>query len=102
MAFTKKTWTDRNVEYPSRRRLVAVSGSSDTYDVVRAEGTITQEGDKVNATNMNDLESRISNAIDATETSVNNSINTLNSNVSNNYVKKTQFSLSGTTLTITN
>lgn len=57
--FTKKTWTDRNVEHPSRRKLTLVSGESDVYDVTRNEGTITNPGDAFNAGNMNDLESRI-------------------------------------------
>ena len=62
MAFNKKTWVDRNVEHPARRKLTAVSGEADTYDVVRAEGTITEVGDAFNAETMNDLEDRIETA----------------------------------------
>ena len=63
MAFNKKTWVDRNVEHPARRKLTAVSGETDTYDVVRAEGTITEVGDAFNAETMNDLEDRIDEAM---------------------------------------
>ena len=63
MAFNKKTWVDRNVEHPARRKLTAVSGETDTYDVVRAEGTITEVGDAFNAETMNDLEDRIEKAM---------------------------------------
>lgn len=59
MAFTKKEWVDRNVEHPSRRKLTAVEGETDVYDVVRNEGTITNPGDAFNADTMNDLEGRI-------------------------------------------
>lgn len=59
MAYTKKEWTDRNVQYPGRRKLSAVSGQTDVYDVVRNEGTITAAGDAFSAENMNDLEDRV-------------------------------------------
>ena len=65
MAFNKKTWVDRNVEHPARRKLTAVSGEADTYDVVRAEGTITDVGDAFNAETMNDLENRIADSVDS-------------------------------------
>lgn len=45
--------TDRIVEYPGRITLTAVSGEADTYDVTRAEGTVTQEGTPINAENLN-------------------------------------------------
>ena len=59
MAFSKKTWVNRQSEYPARRTLIAVDGEADTYDVTRAEGSVTTEGDAFNAANMNDLENRI-------------------------------------------
>ena len=45
--------TDRIVEYPGRIKLTAVSGETDTYDVERAEGQVTQEGTPINAANLN-------------------------------------------------
>lgn len=45
--------TDRRVEFPGRIKLTAVSGETDTYDVERAEGTVTQEGTEINADNLN-------------------------------------------------
>ena len=60
--FSPKTWKQRIVEFPGRRRLDDTS-SADVYDVSRAEGTVTQEGDGFTASNMNDLEQRINNAV---------------------------------------
>ena len=62
--FSPKTWKQRIVEFPGRRRLDDTS-SADVYDVSRAEGTVTQEGDGFTAANMNDLEQRISGAVSA-------------------------------------
>lgn len=65
MGFTKKTWKDRLVEHAGRRKLTNVAtGTTETVDVTRAEGTESQAGDMFNATNMNDLESRTYNAFD--------------------------------------
>ena len=62
MAFTKKTWVDRLVEYAGRRKLTNIStGATEVVDVTRSEGTVSAEGDAFNATNMNNLESRIYN-----------------------------------------
>lgn len=61
--FVKKTWYDRNPEYPNRRTLTPVSGQDNVYDVSRdSEGVASPEGDEFNATNMNSLEERISDA----------------------------------------
>lgn len=60
--FSPKTWKQRIVEFPGRRRLDDTS-SADVYDVSRAEGIVTQEGDGFTAVNMNDLEQRINNAV---------------------------------------
>lgn len=62
MAFVKKTWKDRLVEFPGRRLLKRISGSADSQmvvDVTRNEGTVSQGGDAFSAANMNDLEQRI-------------------------------------------
>lgn len=58
MAFAKKEWKGRIVEFPGRRRLKG-TGITDVYDIARNEGAITQEGDAFSAANMNDLEGRI-------------------------------------------
>ncbi|MBW7573924.1 hypothetical protein [Caproiciproducens faecalis] len=65
MAFSIKTWVDRLSEFPNRRRLDS-TGIANTYDVTRAEGNVSVEGDKINAANLNDLESRISEAFNET------------------------------------
>ncbi len=39
---------DRNVQYPHRYKLNAISGQSDTYDIVAEAGTITEVGTIVN------------------------------------------------------
>ena len=60
MAFNKKTWTDRESQYPRRRLLTPVEeGDAVLYTVSRAEGTVTHEGDPFNAETMNNLETRI-------------------------------------------
>jgi hypothetical protein len=59
MAFVKKTWVNRNAEFPGRR-LLTPTGNPNEFDVARSEGTITTAGDNFNADNMNDLENRIS------------------------------------------
>ena len=59
MAFSKKTWVDRWVQFPGRKKETLVSGTTDTYDYERQEGTVFAEGDLRNAANMNDMEDRI-------------------------------------------
>lgn len=60
MAFIKKTWVDRLVEYAGRRKLTDISnGKTQVVDVVRNEGNVSKEGDAFNAANMNNLEKRI-------------------------------------------
>lgn len=76
MAFTKKTWMDRYVEHPSRRKLTPVSGEENVYDVTRSEGSVITPGDAFNAENMNDLEARISEAYTDLKTYVDNAIGT--------------------------
>lgn len=63
MGFATKTWKDRITEYPTRRKLTKSDGSTETVTVERNEGTVSQEGDAFNAETMNDLESRIAEAI---------------------------------------
>lgn len=67
MAFVKRTWKDRISEYPNRRTI------NDGYvtkqvTVGRDEGNITEAGDNFNASNMNDLEQRIEDGINASGT----------------------------------
>lgn len=60
MAFKKKTWTDRMVEYAGRRKLTNISTKQAiVYDVERAEGTVSKEGDAFSSQNMNDFEQRV-------------------------------------------
>lgn len=65
MSFSIKTWMNRISEFPNRRRLDS-TGIENTYDVVRSEGDVTAEGDKVDAPTMNDLENRIAAAFEDT------------------------------------
>lgn len=58
--YTLKNWKNRDVEFPGRRTLTdTVSGTSQTVDVTRSEGTVTEAGDAFDASTMNDLEGRI-------------------------------------------
>lgn len=63
MAFVTKTWVDRISEHPNRR-LLSPTGTANTYDVTRDEGTVTRDGDAFSAANMNNLESRILNGFE--------------------------------------
>lgn len=66
--FISKNWKNRNVEFPGRRTLTdIVSGTSQTVDVSRSEGTISEAGDPFDASTMNDLEGRIGSAFTLTE-----------------------------------
>ena len=66
MAFVKKTWKDRIVQYLNRRKLTDVdTGDIHTVTVTRDEGGITEDGDIFNAATMNDLEARIQAAFDS-------------------------------------
>lgn len=61
--YVTKTWKNTVAQYPNRRTITNISsGTEETVEVVRAIGTISQEGDAWNATNMNNMESRINNA----------------------------------------
>ena len=61
MAFEKKEWDDRLVEFPGRRRLTDVeTGTEQVVNVSREEGLVTKVGDAFSGSNMNDLEDRIS------------------------------------------
>ena len=64
MAFyTIKNWKNRDVEFPGRRTLTDVlTSTSQTVDVTRSEGTVTEAGDAFDASTMNDLEGRIGSA----------------------------------------
>lgn len=62
MAFIKKEWKNRLVEFAGRRKLTRVAGSIENeivVDVTREEGTVSQQGDAFSEANMNDLEQRI-------------------------------------------
>lgn len=66
MAFEKKTWEDRLVEFPGRRRLINVeTGKEYVMDVSREEGLVTKVGDAFSAPNMNGLEDRIAEGFDS-------------------------------------
>ena len=72
MAFSKKTWVDRLVEFAGRRKITNVSTmQAQIVDVERAEGTVSQEGSAFSAQTMNDLEQRIADGFSSVEKSVN-------------------------------
>ena len=76
--FTMKTWKDRLVEFAGRRTLKNVStNESVTYDVTRAEGQVSQEGDTFSPANMNGLEQRIADGFSAAEAANNQLISDL-------------------------
>ena len=68
MAFKKKTWVDRMVEYAGRRKITNVTTmAAQIVDVERAEGVVSEEGTAINAVNMNDLEQRTADAFSAVQ-----------------------------------
>lgn len=58
MAFQKKEWLRRIVEFPGRRKITP-SGIENVYNIERAEGDVLQAGDGFTKENMDDLEERI-------------------------------------------
>ena len=62
MAYVKKTWKDRQVQYPNRRT-INDGYTTKVVTVGRDEGTVTEAGTPFNADSMNDLENRIQAAI---------------------------------------
>jgi len=63
MAYTQKTWKNRQSEHPNRRVLTP-TGNPDEYDIARSEGVVAEEGDLLDADNLNDLEKRVKTAFD--------------------------------------
>ncbi len=64
MGFVKKVWKDRKVEFPGRRRMAPVQGQDGVFDVMRAEGRVTEEGCPYNSQTMNDLEDRVAGGLE--------------------------------------
>lgn len=60
--FVKKTWSNRVVQYPNRRRRID-TGQANVFEYQREEGTIFSAGDPFNQATMNNLEERIYNAV---------------------------------------
>ena len=79
MAFKKKTWTDRMVEYAGRRKLTNVSTKQAIIcDVERSEGTVSKEGDAFSSQNMNDLEQRVADGFSEVKQTTDGLIQNLN------------------------
>lgn len=54
-----KYFTDRVAQYPGRVVMNPVSGEANTYDMSRAEGTVTEEGTPFNAETFNGIANMI-------------------------------------------
>lgn len=67
--FNIRQWLDRISEHPNRRTLTNVNDPTDvqTYDLSRAEGTVSVQGTALTAANLNDLEGRIASAFTAVD-----------------------------------
>lgn len=64
-------FTDRIVEHPGRVVMTPVSGETNTYDMTRAEGTVTEEGTPLNAANLNaEISAMIAAAVEPVANSV--------------------------------
>ena len=89
MAFVKKTWKDRLVEYAGRRKITNVTTmAAQIVDVERAEGVVSEEGSAFSAANMNDFEQRTADAFSA----VLQDIEGINSDLANGQI---EFDLQG-------
>ena len=101
MGFETKTWKDRQSEFPNRRTLTKEDQSTELVTVTRSEGIISEEGDAFSAENMNNLETRIKNAIgtgtipEALGADIIAALNTLNTNLGNKFDKASLFTVSG-------
>lgn len=87
MAFVKKTWKDRIVQYANRRLLTKSGGEVEQVTVTRDEGTISEAGDQFNASNMNDLENRLKNAFDDVDTALSDKADTSDIPTVNDFIK---------------
>nr|DAH96583.1 MAG TPA: hypothetical protein [Caudoviricetes sp.] len=89
MAFEKKTWKDRLVEYAGRRKITNTTTlAAQIVDMERAEGIVSEEGSAFNAANMNDLEQRVADGFSG----VQQDINKVNSDLANGQI---EFDLQG-------
>jgi hypothetical protein len=70
MGYSKKTWVNRASQYPNRYRMTSQNGNVADVAIVPNEGNITEEGDRFDAATMNDMESRINNAFNSTDSSM--------------------------------
>lgn len=59
MSYSRKTWEDRQTEFPTRRKVTYPDSSQEVITVERYEGATIAIGDAFTASNMNDLEERI-------------------------------------------
>lgn len=72
MAFEKKTWKDRLVEYAGRRKITNTTTlAAQIVDMERAEGIVSEEGSAFNAANMNDLEQRVADGFSGVQQDIN-------------------------------
>lgn len=74
--FEQKIWTDRQVQFPARRKLTNVNTQEEkTVLVERNEGIIYEEGNLFDAASINDLEERVAVAFAAVEEAALNRVN---------------------------
>ena len=82
--FSRKTWTDRVSEYPTRRILTdTTSQATQQVLVSRDEGTVTSQGDTFDAETMNNLEARIASSFTEDEAAIGNLTNLTTTEKSN-------------------
>lgn len=82
--FSRKTWTDRVSEYPTRRILTdTTSQATQQVTVSRDEGTVTSQGDTFDAETMNNLEARIASSFTEDEAAIGNLTNLTTTEKSN-------------------
>lgn len=89
MSYNKKTWTNRESEYPNRYRMHSTNGNIADVSIIPYEGSVTVEGDKFNAATMNNMEQRIANGFTEASSALSSAVNTLNQSITQERTRAT-------------
>ena len=70
MQYNKKTWTNRETEYPNQYRMVSTNGNIANVSIIPDSGEVTVPGEEFDAATMNDMETRINNGFNAVNSDI--------------------------------
>lgn len=83
MAYNKKTWFNRETEYPNRYTMTSANGNVADVSIVPNNGAVTATGEEFSAEVMNNLETRIESGFNDVATDLDTAVTTLQENVDN-------------------